>query len=90
MLDFTKLLPLLDHSEHRSGQELAAYFNVTRATIHNCIARIETLGIQVDSVPGRGYRLRTRLDMLDQASIVNNLTPEIASSVHTYSLYATS
>lgn len=83
MLDFTELLPLLDHSEHRSGQELATHFNVTRATIHNCIARIETLGIQVDSVPGRGYRLRTRLDLLDQADIVNNLTPEVTSSLHT-------
>ena len=82
MLDFTKLLPLLDHSEHRSGQELAAHFNVTRATIHNCIARIETLGIQVDSVPGRGYRLHARLDLLDQARIVNNLAPEVASSLH--------
>ena len=78
MLDFTKLLPLLDHAEYRSGQELAAHFNVTRATVHNCIARIEGLGIQLDRVPGRGYRLCAPLDLLDEKTIADNLASDVA------------
>lgn len=83
MLDFTELLPLLDHTEYRSGQELAAHFNVTRATVHNCIARIEGLGIQLDRVPGRGYRLCTPIDLLDEHAIVSNLAPDVADSLFT-------
>ena len=83
MLDFTDLLPLLDHSEHRSGQELATHFEVTRATIHNCILRIESLGIEVERVPGLGYRLCAPLDLLDKDVIVNNLAAEVVSNLQT-------
>ena len=82
MLHFTQLLPLLDHVEYRSGQQLAAHFNVTRATIHNCIARIDALGIQLDRIPGRGYRLCTPLDLLDKNDIVAKLTPQAGASLH--------
>ena len=82
MLDFTELLPHLDHVHYRSGQELAAHFNCTRATIHNCIARIDALGIQLERIPGRGYRLRMPLDLLDKESIVNDLAPDMAVRVH--------
>ena len=84
MLDFTQLLPLLDHVEYRSGQQLAAHFNVTRATIHNCIARIDALGIELERIPGRGYRLRAPLDLLSEKGIVSNLAREVADSMHTF------
>ena len=83
MLDFTELLPLLDHSTHRSGQELATHFDITRATIHNCILRIESQGIAVERVPGLGYRLCAPLDLLDKDAIVNNLAPKVASKLQT-------
>ena len=83
MLNFTELLPLLDHVEYRSGQELAAHFNITRATVHNCIARIEALGIQIERVHGRGYRLCTALDLLNTSDIVSNLASPVARTLHT-------
>ncbi len=76
MLDFTELLPLLNHSGFRSGEELAAQFNVTRGTIHNCILRIESSGIDVERVPGKGYRLVNPLDLLVREDILSHLDTE--------------
>ncbi len=84
MLDFTKLLPLLDHVEYRSGQQLATHFNVTRATIHNCMARIDALGIELERIPGRGYRLCAPLDLLSKKEIVTNLTAEVTACMHAF------
>ena len=84
MLDFTELLPLLDHIEYRSGQELAAHFNVTRATIHNCMARIDALGIELERIPGRGYRLCAPLDLLSKKEIVTNLAQEVTDHMHAF------
>lgn len=82
MLNFTELLMQLDHIGHRSGQELAAHFNVTRGTIHNGIERIEALGVRIERVPGLGYRLIEPLDLLDSQEIVNNLALPVANNLH--------
>ena len=81
MLNITELLTQLDHESHRSGQDLAAYFNCTRGTIHNGIERIEELGIRVERVSGLGYRLFEPLDLLDTNKIVSNLTPIVADQL---------
>ena len=76
MLHFTQVLTLLDNDCYYSGQALAQRFNVTRATIHNCIVKIESLGIAIERVRGLGYRLEHPLDLLDQAEILKKLSIE--------------
>lgn len=63
---------------------MAAHFNVTRATIHNCIARIDALGIELERVPGRGYRLCAPLDLFNKKDVVRNLVHEVADSMHSF------
>lgn len=63
------LLRLLADGQFQSGEALARHFGVTRATIWNAVQQAESLGIQIFSVRGKGYRLPEKLDFLDQAVI---------------------
>jgi BirA family biotin operon repressor/biotin-[acetyl-CoA-carboxylase] ligase len=81
MLHFAEVLTLLDHTRHCSGQDLAEKFHVTRATIHNCILRIESLGIGVERVRGLGYRLSQPLDLLNNTDILSKLHPQVADKL---------
>jgi BirA family transcriptional regulator, biotin operon repressor / biotin---[acetyl-CoA-carboxylase] ligase len=67
------ILRLLADGQFRSGEALARHFGVTRATIWNAVQQAETLGVQIYSVRGKGYRLPERLDFLDQARIAGAL-----------------
>jgi len=81
MLHFTEVLTLLDNNRHYSGQVLAERLNVTRATIHNCIVKIESLGISVERIRGLGYRLKQPLDLLNQTEIQSQLSPQLTAKL---------
>ena len=81
MLHFTEVLTLLDNNRYCSGETLAQRFNVTRATIHNCIVKIESLGISVERVRGLGYRLMQPVDLLNQAEIQSKLSSPVANKL---------
>jgi BirA family biotin operon repressor/biotin-[acetyl-CoA-carboxylase] ligase len=65
---------LADGAFH-SGEALARELGVTRAAVAKQVRALETWGLQVDSVPRRGHRLRTPLDLLDAASLPDELAP---------------
>jgi BirA family biotin operon repressor/biotin-[acetyl-CoA-carboxylase] ligase len=52
-----------------SGSELAARFGVTRAAVWKRIAALREAGLEIEALPGRGYRLAAPLDLLDAAAI---------------------
>ena len=81
MLHFTEVLTLLDNKHYCSGQTLAQRLNVTRATIHNCIVKIESLGISVERIRGLGYRLTQPVDLLNQREIQTNLTSTVENKL---------
>jgi len=81
MLHFTEVLTLLDNNRYYSGQALAQRFNVTRATIHNCIVKIESLGISVERIRGLGYRLMQPVDLLNHAEIQSKLSSQAANKL---------
>jgi BirA family biotin operon repressor/biotin-[acetyl-CoA-carboxylase] ligase len=64
------ILAVLADGKFHSGEALAQRFGVTRATVYNAIQSVETLGITVFSVRGRGYRLPKAVTLLDADSIV--------------------
>jgi len=64
------ILAVLADGKFHSGEALAQRFGVTRATVYNAIQSVETLGITVFSVRGRGYRLPKPVTLLDADSIV--------------------
>ncbi|MEM8845342.1 MAG: biotin--[acetyl-CoA-carboxylase] ligase [Pseudomonadota bacterium] len=81
MLNIIDILKLLDHQSYRSGQDLADLLNVTRSTIHNCISRIEDLGIKIERTHGLGYRLQQPLDLLSKEIIDQNLSADMKSKI---------
>jgi BirA family biotin operon repressor/biotin-[acetyl-CoA-carboxylase] ligase len=68
-LTFPILQVLADGNFH-SGEDLAQQFKVTRATIWNAIGHAETLGIEIFSVRGRGYKLPQAIDLLDKNEVL--------------------
>lgn len=65
------ILAVLADGKFHSGEALAQRFGVTRATVYNAMQSVETLGITVFSVRGRGYRLPKPVTLLDPDEIVH-------------------
>lgn len=64
------LLALLADGEFHSGSELGSTLGVSRAAIWKRVQRIaEDLGVPVQSVQGKGYRLGQPLELLKQEAI---------------------
>lgn len=81
MLSHLEILKRLNHERYSSGQELADTLDVTRATIHNCILRLEAMGVSIERVRGKGYRLLRPLDLIDANKIKSNLSPEVLNGL---------
>jgi BirA family biotin operon repressor/biotin-[acetyl-CoA-carboxylase] ligase len=64
------VLRLLSHDRFRSGEELSRRLALSRASIHNLVARAREMGVDVQAVRGRGYRLGLPYSWLDAARLV--------------------
>ncbi|KEA63441.1 Biotin--protein ligase [Marinobacterium lacunae] len=71
-----KLLTLLSDGAFHSGRELGEQLGISRSAVWKQIQRLETLGVEVYSVKGRGYRIPSGLDLLDQERFSQALSPE--------------
>jgi BirA family transcriptional regulator, biotin operon repressor / biotin---[acetyl-CoA-carboxylase] ligase len=67
------VLRLIADGEFHSGTALAQATGVSRASVWNAVQEIQTGGVDVFSVRGRGYRLAQPLSMLDAAGITQAL-----------------
>ena len=65
------ILQLLADGQFHSGEALAQRFKVTRATIWNAVQHAESLGVEVFSVRGRGYKLPQAIELLDKNLALN-------------------
>src|SRR3954466_902978 len=69
-----ELLNLLADGELHSGQELANVLGVSRTAVWKQLGKLETIGLELESKPGRGYCLNDGLELLDVQSISRLLT----------------
>lgn len=68
------LIRLLADGELHSGEAIAQVLGVTRAGVWKAVTRLrERLGLVIEPVRGRGYRLATPLELLDPARILAEL-----------------
>ncbi len=65
----TSLLPLLASGDVVSGQELADALGVSRTAVWKQLKKLEDLGLAIESVKGRGYRLPGGLDLLREDAV---------------------
>ena len=74
MSQFTfPILHLLADGQFHSGEALAQHFKVTRATIWNAVKHAESLGVEVFSVRGRGYKLPQAIELLDKNEVLKSI-----------------
>lgn len=70
------LIPLLKRmsdGHFHSGQDMAAHFSVSRATIFNLLNEAEKYGVRIHAVRGKGYRLATPLAWLDPEAFTSEV-----------------
>ena len=58
-----------------SGAELAAGLGITRSAVWKRVEALRSAGLEVQALPGRGYRLASPLRLLDGPSLVAALSP---------------
>ena len=71
-LTFLALRSLADGRFH-SGEDIARSLNRSRATLSEALKRVPELGVELFSVPGKGYRLAEPIEFLDAAAIDKRL-----------------
>ncbi|HVF34036.1 MAG TPA: biotin--[acetyl-CoA-carboxylase] ligase [Candidatus Saccharimonadia bacterium] len=64
-----RVLRALGAGTELSGAALAQHLSVTRAAIWKQVMRLRALGVPVEAVAGRGYRLARPVELLDAARI---------------------
>lgn len=74
-LDIQAVLSVLADGEFHSGEELGAKLGVSRAAVWKRLQSLESYGLQVESVRGKGYCLPGGLDGLD-ASVIAELVEQ--------------
>jgi len=72
-MNFEELLAILADGEFHSGEELSGALGVSRTTVWKQVARLQELGVEVNAVKGRGYRLRQDVDLLSLSEIYRHL-----------------
>jgi BirA family transcriptional regulator, biotin operon repressor / biotin---[acetyl-CoA-carboxylase] ligase len=72
------ILNILADGQFHSGEALAQRFKVTRATIWNAIQHAESLGVEIFSVRGRGYKLPQAIELLDKNLVLQALGQQCA------------
>jgi len=70
-----RALRLLADGEFRSGEELARTLGVSRTTVWKALQNLETWGVTLFKVHGRGYRLVTSVDWLERDQVERYIGP---------------
>ncbi len=84
----TDLIKLLAEERFRSGEELGERLEISRAAVWKYIKKIEQLGVGVESVKGKGYRLKNKVNLLDHRKIQSLFVPEAAIEIKALDVFA--
>ncbi|WP_196220973.1 HTH domain-containing protein, partial [Sansalvadorimonas verongulae] len=74
------LIRLLGDGRFHSGEELGSALGVSRAAVWKKLKTLSDLGLELDAVRGKGYRLPTGIELLDESTIRAELSPDVSGS----------
>lgn len=74
-----RLIQLMADGAFYSGESLGRQLGISRAAVWKQVRSLAELGLDVHAVRGRGYRLSSALELLDQEVIQQALVTEYAS-----------
>ena len=64
-----------------SGEALGRELGISRAAVWKAVRRLAALGLEIEALPGRGYRLLQPISLLDAAVIRAALPAEVSARV---------
>lgn len=70
------IIHALADGHFHSGTRLAGELGLSRSAVWKHIHQLESFGLQIFSVPGRGYRLAEPVQLLDQMRLLSLLAPD--------------
>lgn len=75
------ILKILNDGEFKTGEFLSKKLNCTRATISNALKNVDSYGIEIHKIRGRGYCWKDPISYLDKDLIFNSssINPDIFS-----------
>src|SRR5882724_5458947 len=85
-IEHPPLLVLLADGEVHSGESLARELRQTRAAVWKGVERLRAMGVDVQALPRRGYRLAHAVELLDAHRIRAELTGVCNSHLHALEL----
>ena len=85
-----KLLNLLSDGRFHSGEELGEVLGISRAAVWKKLKALEELGLSLDSVRGKGYRLGQGIELLDQVRIEAGLDGALSKAIKLHTCFSTS
>lgn len=81
MTDIMVLLNSLSDGRFHSGEQLARTLGMTRAAVWKKLKKLESLGLEVDAVRGKGYRLQQPVELFDELRIKQGLSKSVNDSL---------
>ncbi|MEX2129866.1 MAG: bifunctional biotin--[acetyl-CoA-carboxylase] ligase/biotin operon repressor BirA [Pseudohongiellaceae bacterium] len=81
------LLEILGDGVFHSGEDLGRSLNVSRTAIWKQIRKLKQLGLEIESVSGRGYCLAHGVTLLNRQAIREGLSPQSDSALSEIDLY---
>lgn len=87
MHQLRELLSLLADGRFHSGEVLGHALGVSRANVWLALRGLESYGLQVERLKGRGYRLARPLELLSTESLGAFLTPQTSAQLSNLELF---
>lgn len=72
-----RLLSILCDGDYHSGASLGEALGVSRTAVWKQVKKLESLGLNLESIKGRGYRIPDGLDLLNKGCILKLLNPSV-------------
>lgn len=74
-MEVRRILELMADGEFHSGKVLGELLGVSRTAVWKHLQKLSDVGVELESIKGKGYRLPGGLELLDAAKITSALTP---------------
>lgn len=76
-----EVLQLLAGEGFCSGELIAQQLGVSRAAVWKRIEKLRASGVQIERLPGKGYRLASPIELLDESAMLRPLPAEVRRCV---------
>ena len=82
-----KVVALLADGEVHSGAAIARIMQCSRTTVWKQLRQLQTLGLEVAAMPGRGYRLLRPIELLDRGVLLEQMSPGLVASLEALEVF---